>query len=84
MNPTEVRTTFNRNDNAEEQTTTGLMGSVPYKIIKRTDYEALDHTGGRHYTVRHSIYVKNDQNNWVAASEQRSKEALLSFGFIKE
>jgi hypothetical protein len=84
MNPTEVRSTFKRSPNAEEQTTTGLLGSLPYMIVKLTEYGAHDRRGGRSYTIKHMIYVKNDQMQWVAASEQRSKEALISFGFIQE
>lgn len=84
MNPTEVKSTFNRNHNTEEQTTTGTLGTVPYMVVKRTDFAEPDRTGGRQYTVRHSIYIRNDENQWVAASEQRSREALIAFGFIRD
>lgn len=84
MNPTQVKTTYNRNADAEEQITTGLLGSIPYKIIKRTDYGEVDNKGGRPFGVKYFIYVNNDQNQWVPASEQMSRQALISFNFIDE
>jgi hypothetical protein len=84
MHPTEVKTTFAQNSNTEEQTTTGLLGSIWYKIIKRTDYGAPDRNGGRSFKINYSIYIQNDLRQWVPASEVRSREALISFGFIRE
>lgn len=83
MNPTHVKSTFRKNSNVEEKITTGLLGSVPYMIVRRTEYSAPDARGGRHFTVKHLVHTKNEIEQWVPLSDLRGKEVLISFGIVQ-
>ena len=83
MTPTNVKSTFRKTANAEEKITTGLLGSIPYMIIRRTDYQPPDQYGGRHFKVKHHVHTKNEVGDWVPLSDLRGKEILVSFGIVQ-
>jgi hypothetical protein len=83
MTPTHVKSTFRKNSNTEEKITTGFLGTVPYMIVRRTEYGAPDVHGGRHYTVKHFVHTKNEIEQWVPLSDLRGREVLVSFGIVQ-
>jgi len=76
MAPTQVRTAFQDRPGITQQTTTGYLGQNFYTIIKIVEATA--------FRPKYIIKVKNEQGNWVSSSAFRSKEVLVSFGFIAE
>jgi len=86
MSPTQVKSTYRKNAQFEEQTTTGILGTVPYKIVKVIEHrQAFINEGKSHRGAQFSVYtLASDSKEWVPVFSQKSREVLISFGFFTE